>query len=48
MVITPRRVQLHAGDLQTFVHGMHLGQLLLSNFFINTPFRYVFVDRMTV
>ena len=23
--ITLRAVQLHAGDLRTFVHGMHLG-----------------------
>ena len=23
--ITPRGVQLHAGDLGTFVHGIHLG-----------------------
>ena len=23
--VTPRGVQLHAGDLRTFVHGMHLG-----------------------
>ena len=38
--ITPRGVQLHAGDLGTFVHGIHLGAVrhngLLNLSSINT------------